>query len=284
MHFYYLSAEGIPMALKARLSGKSRSSFYYKPKMPERNEILYALIHPIHISNPFYGPKRISNHLLEEDGLHINHKCVQRIMTLYDMRPKTSRKKRSKNQYTSGKPSLPNLVKDMGVKQPDLVWAGDFTKLRFQGRTYYFATVMDTCTREILGWHIATHHSVDLVTEALSMAIRSRKKAPRIFHSDHGSEYISETYVQELRGHGITPSNAAKGKPWQNGKQESFYNRFKEELGDLNDLPGVERLWERIGQQLHHYNTRRIHSQLRKSPRKYYLQKMKEHAALKKAT
>jgi putative transposase len=274
MHFFYLSAEGLPKAVKARFSGRSRSSFYYEHKMPARNKLLHNIILPIHQENPYYGPKQIANHLKQYCSIEMNHKCVYRIMRLYGLRARTSRKKRSKNQYTSGKPSLPNHIKNLVIQNPNHVWEGDFTKIYFKRRPYYFATVLDACTREVIGWHIATDHSTNLVIEALEMALRTRKAAPKVFHSDHGSEYISETYVAKLKAHDITPSNAGKGKPWQNGRQESFFGRFKEELGDLKLLTGVDRLWEKIGHHIHHYNTRRIHSRLRMSPRDFFLKKM----------
>lgn len=266
----FIAAKGLPTSVKAHLSGRSRASFYYKHKMPAKNLALKARIEPVLAAHPYYGPKSIA------DELGINHKCVARIMKLFNLRSRARRRRCSKNQYTMSKTSLPNLIKDMKIENPNLVWAGDFTEFRYQRRIYYLATVMDVYTREIIGWHIATNHSVDLVMEALQMAIGKRNKTPLFFHSDHGSEYISEAYVSKLKEHGITPSNSGKGKPWQNGMVESFNGRLKEEFGDPRRFRFFEHFFEGLGLHFHDYNTKRIHSRLRMSPRAFYERRMRE--------
>lgn len=266
----FLSAQGLPTSVKARLSGRSRSSFYYKPKKPEKDRVLKDHIVRILDANPYYGHRRIGR------ALGVNHKRTYRVMRRFDIRSKSRCGRRRKNQYSASKSSLPNLLKEMKIERPDQVWVGDFTHFTWERRTYYLATVMDACTREVIGWHIATNHSVELVAEALRMAIGKRCKAALIFHSDHGSEYISETYVSTLKQFGITPSNSQKGKPWQNGIQESFYHRFKQELGDLHRFTGIDKLIEAISHQFRYYNTVRIHSTLKMPPRAFYERKMKE--------
>jgi putative transposase len=272
----FLPALGLPIAVQARLSRRSRSSFYYKRKKPEKDERLRHLIEPIHQAFPYYGPKTIALEIRRSKGIRINHKCVYRIMRRYGMYSIYKPTKRKKNQYSQGKMSYPNLIKHLTIERPNHVWAGDFTELRFQRRTYYLATVMDLYTREIIGWHIATNHSAELVAEALRMAIVKRTNVPLVFHSDHGSEYISEAYTDKLKEHGIVPSHSGKGMPWQNGRKESFYNRFKREFGDPKRFWIFERFFEALAKQFHFYNTRRIHSALKMPPRDFYDLKMKE--------
>lgn len=278
--FLFISASGLPVSVKARLSGRSRSSFYYKRKQPTKDEQFLEQVEMIHKKNPFYGYKRVAG------VLGVSHKRTYRLMRMHGICAKSSRKRRSKNQYSVGKSSLPNHLKDMTIAHPNQAWAGDFTHFTWKRYTYYLATVMDVCTREIVGWHVASNHSVELVNEALKMALGKRSKAPIIFHSDHGSEYISDEYVSKLKEHGITPSNSAKGKPWQNGFVESFNGRFKEELGDPNRFPVFEKLFQALCSQFTTYNTQRIHSKLKMPPSAFYRLKMEElegHKDLSKA-
>ena len=211
---------------------------YYKHKQPAKDAAFLEEVQAIHEAHPYYGYKRIANEL------HVSHKRTYRIMREHKIRAKSSRRTRGKNQYSTSKTSLPNLLKDMTIEHPNQAWAGDFTHFTWKRRTYYLATVMDIFTRQIVGWHVSPSHSVELVLEALKMALGKRSKAPKIFHSDHGSEYISEEYVTKLKAHGITPSNSAKGKPWQNGFVESWNYRFKEELGDPNRFDAFEKLFK----------------------------------------
>lgn len=285
MRILFLSAQGLPISVQAHLSGRSRSSFYYKRRKPERDRKLLEIIRPVHEDHPHYGAKAISDDLKAKQSVIVNHKCVARIMRQYGLRSRRSRKKHSKNQYNSTNSSHPNRLKDVDVKAPDRVWAGDFTHITFQRKPLYLATVIDIYTRQVLGWHIATNHTVDLVVEALRMAIgKRRNKVPLIFHSDHGSEYISEAFLAKLEEQSITPSNSAKGKPWQNGIQESFYRTFKEEFGNPNRFADFVDLVEALGQHFKDYNDERVHRALRMPPTMFYEMKMRELEAANSAS
>lgn len=267
---FFLSAKGLPIAVQARLSGKSRSHFYYKRKQPQKDALFWDQVYAIYKKDPYCGYKRIAA------ALGVSHKRVYRIMRIHGIRARTSRRKRAKNQYSYPKTSLPNRMKDMTITTPNQAWAGDFTHFTWKRRTYYLATVMDICTRQIVGWHVSPSHSVTLVLEALQMAVGRRAKAPLIFHSDHGSEYIGDEYVTRLKELGITPSNSAKGKPWQNGFVESFNYRFKEEFEDPNRFDAFDKLFQGLCSQFTEYNSGRIHSALKMSPDAFHEKKMRE--------
>ena len=61
-----------------------------------------------------------------------------------------------------------------------------------------------------------------------------------------------------------------KASPWENGKQESFYQKFKFELEDFNDYPDQGELIEAIALQIYYYNHKRIHSALKMPPVAFY--------------
>ena len=146
------------------------------------------------------------------------------------------------------------------------MWAGDFTYLWFKDRFWYIATVIDIHTREIVGWHIANHHTTSLIIDAFGDAVRRTKTASKYFHSDQGSEYVAGAYESLLAEHQTASSHSHKSSPWQNGFQESFYSQFKLELGNPNRFDHIGELIEAIHQQVAYYNTRRIHSALKMPP------------------
>lgn len=54
------------------------------------------------------------------------------------------------------------------------------------------ATVIDLHSRRVVGWAVADHMRTSLVTDALEMAIKSRRPpAGVIFHSDRGATYTA---------------------------------------------------------------------------------------------
>jgi len=51
-----------------------------------------------------------------------------------------------------------------------------------------------------------------------------------LHHSDRGSQYCSNEYQAELRGHGIVISMSGKGNCFDNAMVETFFKTLKSEL------------------------------------------------------
>jgi putative transposase len=68
---------------------------------------------------------------------------------------------------------------------------------------------MDIFTREIIGWSVATKHTVDLVIDAYLDAVRGVGKS-LIVHTDQGSEYKSEEYKNFMDQLGVRISMSKK--------------------------------------------------------------------------
>jgi len=101
----------------------------------------------------------------------------------------------------------------------------------FRGTDISVATVLDLFTRKIVGVAVSTRHDAKLVIEAFGTALLARGR-PAIFHSDNGSEYHARSFRSLLEDVGVSISRSQKGCPWENGYQESFYGKFKVEMGD----------------------------------------------------
>ena len=95
---------------------------------------------------------------------------------------------------------------------------------------------------------------------------------PVIFHSDNGSEYDSAVFIEALQTVGVMISRSAPGCPWENGYQESFYDKFKVDLGDPGRFKILGELVLAIYQQIWLYNNVRIHSALKMPPQAFALQ------------
>lgn len=251
-------------ALAAQL-GVSRTSLYYERTLPAKDLALKAKIEAVWSEHPSYGHKRLA---LE---LHVNKKRIRRVMRLFGMKPYRRRVTQPVKLDDQGKvpAPYPNLVKRFCPIQPTVVWVTDFTYLHFQGRWYYVATVLDVFTREVLGWAISVAHDTTLVLEALHSAQQQQSRWPIYHHSDQGSEYDSAAYTTELETNGVQISMSKKASPWENGYQESFYAGFKLDLGQLDQFETLGALVEAIARTIYVYNTSRIHTKLKQSPRQF---------------
>lgn len=245
----------------AQKLGVSRSSLYYRPKLPDRDEEVKHQIEAVLTENPEYGHKRIAL------DLKLNKKRILRVMKKFGIKPRRRKVKRPKKLDDLGnKPSsFPNISLLWCPIREGVLWASDFTYLYFQGRFFYLATIIDVHTREIVGHHLARHHQSSLVLSVLEDAL-SRHKPPLWIHSDQGSEYNSKVYISRCQQVGIRISMSAKASPWHNPFQESFYDKFKVTLGFLHRFEDLGELVAAIHEAVYYYNHKRIHSALKMSP------------------
>lgn len=244
----------------AKQLGVSRQSLYYQPKLPEKDLKLKTEIEKVMVDNKAYGHKRIAIHL------NINKKRISRVMKLFGLKPKRSRKKPEKPKDLDQSPmNIPNLIQGIIIDALNKVWVSDFTYLPYFGRFIYLATLEDIFTRQIVGWEISIRHNVDLIASAFINAL-SEHSAPETCHSDQGSEYRGKEYLNLLKSFGVRISMSAKASPWQNGHQESFYSEFKLELGHPECYSTFGELIEAVAKQIHYYNHKRIHTALKCPP------------------
>jgi len=240
----------------------SRTVFYEDHQRQNTKDLLLKdqILKVLEI-NPSYGHRRIAI------ALCVGKKRVRRVMGLFNIKP-YKRKARWKKPQDCGNPptNYPNLIKGTCPIKPRVIYAGDFTYLRWNNRFIYLATFLDIFTRETVGWSISTKHTESLVTEAFIDAVIKNGK-PLIVHTDQGSEYRSQEYISLMRELGVQISMSKKGSPWENGYQESFYDNFKTDLGlEFERFTTIGEFVEAIHSTIQKYNTQRIHTKLKMSP------------------
>lgn len=243
----------------AKQQGVSVSSLYYKPKQPAKDWHLKNQIEAVLKDNPSYGHRRLAAEL------HANKKRILRVMKLFGLKPYRRRGRKWRKAKDNGC-VYPNLLQLMSFpERSGAAWVSDFTYIPFHGRFVYLATIMDLYDRQIVGWSLLTGHTAHLTIAALIDALEKHGR-PFLLHSDQGSEYKSRSYTRFAEGLGIRLSMSAKGSPWENGYQESFYSQLKVDLGDPNRFQTLGELVAAIYLQLHYYNTVRIHTKLKMPP------------------
>lgn len=242
----------------ARSLGIARSSLYYVSKKEKRDWKLKAQIETVLRERPAYGSRRIAV------SLRLNRKGIQRVMRRFDIRPY---RRIGKKWQKKAKISViySNLLHTTVPAYPHHVWVADFTEIWFKDRWIYIATVIDLYTRRVVGITVSTRKGTSLTLQALWTALMNHPH-PIIFHSDNGSEYSATAYVAILTQLGIHVSRSHPGCPWENGYQESFYGKFKVDLGDPNRFRSLGELVAEIYHTIWDYNHTRIHSVLKMPP------------------
>lgn len=247
----------------AKLIGIARAGLY-KPNVDHQteDEALREQILTVLGEHASYGHRRIAIELC------MGKKKIRRVMKQYGIKPykRKARWRKRRDERREPQP-YPNLIKGRCPIKPGVILVGDFTHIVYQGNVLYLATFMDVYTREIVGWHIATHHAKEIVLEAFLDAIKTLGQLPHTVHTDQGSEYCSREYLSFLTSLEIHISMSKKASPWENGYQESFYNNFKTDLGlEFDRFVNKGELIAAIYQTIYYYNNERIHTKLKMAP------------------
>jgi putative transposase len=267
----------------------NRSSLYYQVRLDEsqENKTLIELIKSIQSDNPCYGAKRIQLALKLNYDKVVNLKKIIRLRLKLDIVAVTRKRKNlaRDRKLTDQSELVPNhykttLEEGKLIIKPNCIWVSDFTYLWLPqlSQFIYVATILDAFTREVLSFQTSFNHNTKLVLDTLKQAV-IRYGIPQYYHSDQGSEYQAKEFQDKLKSLGISQSFAAKAKPWQNGRQESFYNNFKLELkypstyvinttNNINYLftDSLTEVEEKIKQQIFYYNHQRIHTTIKTYP------------------
>lgn len=211
-----------------------------------------------------YGSPRI-HVALQKKGILCGHNRVARLMrSNYIIAQRQFRRKRH-NVTAHGRTLAVNLVnRNFCVAKPNHVWAADITVLWSGSGWLYLAVVMDLYSRRIIGWAMQKRMTEDLAVNALKMAVDQRKPEGRlIHHSDQGSQYASDSFREELKGHHITPSMSRKGNCYDNAVVESFFKSLKAEIPKEDRSKTREETRSRIFEYIEvFYNRKRLHSTL----------------------
>ena len=280
-----LKIKNLNKTLVSDVLGISRASFYQpSSKLQSKDELLKERILSVLNLNPSYGHRRMAL------ALGIGKKRARRVMKKYGLKPYKRKRAWKKRRDLRRQPAVfANLVKGQCPLTPNYTWASDFTYIRYRQKYIYLATFMDLFTREIVGWHISNRHTKELVLNALLDGFKTTNfKSPKIIHSDQGSEYNCQDYINSLNYLKVDISMSKKGSPWENGYQESFYNNFKTDLGlEFDRFNSLGELVEAIHHTINYYNQHRIHTSLKMSPAQFkqlYYQRNVESVSMKRGT
>jgi putative transposase len=273
--------EEFPVSLMCRALRVSRSGFYdwTKRDPSERTQAEQRLLLEIRAvhrrSGRTYGSPRV-HRTLRKRGIRCSKKRVERLMREDGLRAKKKRRFRSTTDSSHSRPVAPNhLNRRFAVQQIggiNRVWASDITYLPTREGWLYLAVVLDLASRRVVGWAMKDTLEASLATDALQMALWSRKPARGLMHhSDRGAQYASAAYQEILAQHGITCSMSRKGDCFDNAVAESFFASLEWELIEESDWHTHEEARRAVFSYIEAwYNRERLHSSLKYcSPAEY---------------
>ena len=206
-----------------------------------------------------YGYRRI-NALLRAEGWRVNAKRVERIWRREGLKVPRRQPKRGRLWLNDGS------CMRLRPCWPGHVWAYDFVQDRtHDGRRFRMLTVIEEYTRECLAIVVARRLTSDDVLQVLTDLFVDRGPPDHI-RSDNGPEFVAKEVRGWLRRVGVKTLFIEPGSPWENGYNESFNGKLRDELLDREIFYSLREAEVLIERWRRHYNTVRPHSALRYRP------------------
>ncbi len=202
-----------------------------------------------------YGYRRVTA-LLRAEGWPVNHKRVERIWREEGLKVPSRQPKRARLWLNDG-----SCVR-LRPTHPGSVWSYDFTAERtHDGRPLKMLTVLDEYTRECLAIVVERRLRSDDVLHCLT-GLLTRYGPPDHLRSDNGPEFTATVVRKWLERVGVRTLYIEPGSPWENGYNESFNGKLKDELLNREILYTLKEAQVLVEQWRREYNTMRPHSAL----------------------
>lgn len=258
-----------PTATMCRVLGVSPSGYYARRKRSpslraQADAELSLQIAELHRrSHATYGAPRIHAELAAR-GIHVGRKRVARLMTAAGICGESRRKWLTTTVRDPRARPAPDLVeRKFTAAAPNQLWVADITYIPTSAGFLYLAVVLDAFSRKIVGWAMATSLRVELVINALNMALQQRRPTSVIHHSDQGSQYTSFVFGQRCAKAGVRPSMGSVGDCFDNAMCESFFATLECELLSRRTFPTPAEARSGVFEFIEGwYNSQRRHSAL----------------------
>jgi len=239
--------------------GQPRSTQRYKPEVKAHEAPLREEIMRLACKYGRYGYRRITA-LLRRDGWKVNHKRVERIWRQEGLKVPKKQPKRGRLWFNDG-----SCVR-LQPTHKNHVWSYDFVADRtHDGRPIKLLTVIDEYSRQCLAIVVERRLSSDDVLHCLT-DLFVKYGAPEHIRSDNGPEFTAKAVRHWLQAVYVRTLYIEPGSPWENGYNESFNGKLRDELlnGEIfYTLKEAQVVIERWRKQ---YNTIRPHSSLNYRP------------------
>ncbi len=203
--------------------GQARSTQRYQIQMPDDEPLLVQRIIELATKYGRYGYRRITA-LLQREGWQVNHKRIERLWKREGLKVPRKQPKRKRLWLNDG-----SCIR-MRPQFRDHVWSYDFVATRtHDGRPIKMLTVIDEYSRECLAIKVArTLRSQDVLEQLGHLFIY--RDLPGFIRSDNGPEFTAKVVRNWLQRLNVQTLFIEPGSPWENGYNESFNGKLRDEL------------------------------------------------------
>ena len=163
------------ISLLIEVSGLPRATYYYhatrRMGADKDTEVKEQITSIYHQNKGRLGYRRITLEL-QNRGMNVNHKKVQRLMRQIGLICRVRMKKYRSYKGEAGA-IAPNLLeRNFDATKPNEKWVTDVTEFSLFGQKLYLSVILDLYSRDLVSYTIYERPSLYMVTEMLDMALK----------------------------------------------------------------------------------------------------------------
>lgn len=256
----YVQTRGLSRRRACALLSVARSAVGYQSRLTTKDAPVLQAMRTLAGQYPRFGYRMIQIFLARQQFVM----SADRVYRLWRHAGLQVPRRRPRRRVAT---SRPRPLPPTGINH---VWAYDcIFDTCADGRTLKCLTVIDEFTRECLAIDVAGSIRSGRVIEVLAQLV-SLHGAPQYLRSDNGPEFVARAIQRWVQTAQIETAFIDPGKPWQNGTDESFNGKFRNEHLSLQWFRHRVEAKVAIEQWRQHYNEVRPHSSLGyRTPREF---------------
>jgi transposase InsO family protein len=254
-----------PVDLILKIVGLSSAAWYKKkspvnkpakrgPKPPVSDEIVLKHIRKIITEGSFHGEGYEKIHKRVRKYIKVGKNRVYKLLKENNLLTTVRDKPKKKTEHTG----------NIKTEKPNEMWGTDGKKFYTEDNGWcWFFGVIDHFNDEIISWHAAEKGDRFAAMEPVKMAVKKVygnidkhicTNTNLYLRSDHGSQYDSKDFQNEMKFLGMKLSPAYVRSPECNGIIERFNRTIQEQVFDLYSFKNIEDAKMAIAEFIEKYN------------------------------
>ena len=251
-----------------RAAGLPRSSYYARKQRAERprpqgkrgpkpkvsDESLLETIREDLAASPFVGEghRKVWARLKFGKGIRVSRKRVLRLMREHNLLSPHRRPQGEPNKHDG------TIVTDA----PNVMWATDATKVFTADEGYgWIFVAVEHWNAECMGLHVCKKGDRMAALEPVAQGVQTQFGSVECgaarglaLRMDHGSQYTSDHFQNQIKAWGMAPSFAFLQEPQTNGVAERFIRTLKEQAIYGRTFQNLEELRQAVAGFVVQYN------------------------------
>jgi transposase InsO family protein len=223
-----------------------------KPKLADTE--LLAAIQADLAASPFIGEghRKVWARLRLQQGIGVSRTRVLRLMREHRLLSPHRQPRGTPNEHEG----------HITTEAPDLMWGTDGVRIETaeDGWVWVFSAV-DHCHAECVGWHAVKigdrFAALEPIAQGLTEhfgGVGTQVARGLALRFDHGTQYMSDHFLNQLKFWGIAPSPAFVAEPQTNGVAERFNRTLKEQAIHGRVFRNLEQVRRAVGEFVDRYN------------------------------